>query len=30
MAAVGVESFYERYGFRRRSDRQPGMFRVWS
>jgi GNAT superfamily N-acetyltransferase len=30
MAAVGVEPFYERYGFRRRSDRQPGMFRVWS
>lgn len=30
MAAVGVEPFYERYGFRRRSEQQPGMFRVWS
>jgi GNAT superfamily N-acetyltransferase len=29
MAAVGAEPFYERYGFRRRPDRQPGMFRVW-
>lgn len=29
MAAVGVEPFYERYGFRRRSEQQPGMFRVW-
>ncbi len=29
MAAEGVEAFYERYGFRRRGDRQPGMFRVW-
>lgn len=29
MAAVGAEPFYERYGFRRRSDLQPGMFRVW-
>lgn len=30
MAAVGVAPFYERYGFRRRPDRQPGMYRVWS
>jgi GNAT superfamily N-acetyltransferase len=30
MAAVGVEPFYERYGFRRRPEQQPGMFRVWS
>ena len=30
MAAVGAEPFYERYGFRRRSEQQPGMFRVWS
>jgi GNAT superfamily N-acetyltransferase len=29
MAAVDVESFYERYGFRRRPEAQPGMFRVW-
>jgi hypothetical protein len=29
MAALGAEPFYERYGFRRRSDAQPGMFRVW-
>jgi predicted N-acetyltransferase YhbS len=29
MAAVGAEPFYERYGFRRRSDQQPGMFRRW-
>jgi GNAT superfamily N-acetyltransferase len=29
MAAVGAEPFYERYGFRRRSDWQPGMFRRW-
>lgn len=30
MAAVGAEPFYERYGFRRRSDEQPGMYRVWA
>lgn len=30
MAAVGAEPFYERYGFRRRSEQQPGMFRVWA
>ena len=30
MAAVGAETFYERYGFRRRSDQQPGMYRVWA
>jgi GNAT superfamily N-acetyltransferase len=30
MAAVGAESFYERYGFRRRGEAQPGMSRVWS
>jgi GNAT superfamily N-acetyltransferase len=29
MAAVGVEGFYERYGFRRRSDQQPGMGLRW-
>jgi predicted N-acetyltransferase YhbS len=29
MAALGAEPFYERYGFRRRSDAQPGMLRVW-
>lgn len=29
MAAEGVEAFYERYGFRRRPDDRPGMFRVW-
>ena len=29
MAASGVEGFYERYGFRRRDDDRPGMFRVW-
>jgi ribosomal protein S18 acetylase RimI-like enzyme len=29
MAAVGAERFYERYGFRRRGEQQPGMFRVW-
>jgi GNAT superfamily N-acetyltransferase len=29
MAAEGVERFYERYGFRRRPDDRPGMFRVW-
>ena len=30
MAAVGSEPFYERYGFRRRSEQTPGMFRVWT
>lgn len=30
MAAVGAEPFYERYGFRRRGEQQPGMFRVWA
>jgi len=30
MAAIGAEPFYERYGFRRRSEQQPGMFRVWT
>ena len=29
MAAIGAESFYERYGFRRRPEQQPGMFRRW-
>ncbi|HEX6230165.1 MAG TPA: GNAT family N-acetyltransferase [Actinomycetota bacterium] len=29
MAAEGVEGFYESYGFRRRPDDRPGMFRVW-
>ena len=29
MAADDVEGFYERYGFRRRPDRQPGMYLVW-
>ena len=29
MAATGVEAFYERYGFERRPDDRPGMFRVW-
>ena len=29
MAAADVEGFYEGYGFRRRPDRQPGMYRVW-
>lgn len=29
MAAEGVEAFYEPYGFRRRPDDRPGMFRVW-
>ena len=29
MAARNVEGFYERYGFRRRPDDRPGMFRVW-
>jgi GNAT superfamily N-acetyltransferase len=29
MAAEGAEGFYERYGFQRRPDDRPGMFRVW-
>lgn len=29
MAAEGVEGFYEPYGFRRRPDDRPGMFRAW-
>jgi GNAT superfamily N-acetyltransferase len=29
MAAQNVEGFYERYGFHRRPDDRPGMFRVW-
>lgn len=29
MAASNVEGFYERYGFRRRPDDRPGMYRVW-
>lgn len=29
MAAEGVQPFYERYGFRRRPEDRPGMFRVW-
>jgi GNAT superfamily N-acetyltransferase len=29
MAAAGAEAFYRRYGFERRSDDRPGMFRVW-
>ena len=29
MAAEDAEGFYERYGFRRRPDDRPGMFRVW-
>lgn len=29
MAAQNAEGFYERYGFRRRPDDRPGMFRVW-
>jgi GNAT superfamily N-acetyltransferase len=30
MAAVGVKDFYHRYGFRRRPDDRPGMFRIWT
>jgi len=30
MAAAGAGAFYERYGFQRRSDRQPGMYRRWA
>jgi predicted GNAT family N-acyltransferase len=29
MAAQDIAPFYERYGFRVRPERQPGMFRVW-
>jgi GNAT superfamily N-acetyltransferase len=29
MAAERAEGFYEPYGFRRRPDDKPGMFRVW-
>jgi len=29
MAAENVEGFYEHYGFHRRPDDRPGMFRVW-
>jgi len=29
MAAEGVERFYDRYGFERRPDDRPGMFRIW-
>lgn len=29
LRAENVEGFYERYGFRRRPDDRPGMFRVW-
>ncbi len=29
MAAEGVTGFYERYGFARRPEGRPGMFRVW-
>jgi GNAT superfamily N-acetyltransferase len=29
MAAQNVEGFYERYGFQRRPDDRPGMYRVW-
>lgn len=29
MAASNVAGFYERYGFRRRPDDRPGMYRVW-
>jgi predicted GNAT family N-acyltransferase len=28
MAAKDVEGFYRRYGFERRSDDRPGMFRI--
>jgi GNAT superfamily N-acetyltransferase len=29
MAASGAAAFYERYGFERRPDDRPGMFRIW-
>ena len=29
MAAQDADGFYERYGFQRRPDDRPGMFRVW-
>jgi ribosomal protein S18 acetylase RimI-like enzyme len=29
MAAKEVEEFYEKYGFARRAENRPGMFRVW-
>ena len=29
MAARGYAGFYEKYGFARRPDEAPGMFRVW-
>ena len=29
MAAAGVEAFYEKYGFTRRPDHRPGMYRMW-
>ena len=29
MAAENAEGFYENYGFHRRPDDRPGMFRVW-
>lgn len=29
MAAKDVEGFYRRYGFERRPDDRPGMFRIW-
>jgi GNAT superfamily N-acetyltransferase len=29
MAAKDAEGFYERFGFQRRPDDRPGMFRVW-
>ena len=29
MAAEGAETFYRRFGFERRPDDRPGMFRIW-
>ena len=29
MAAAGVEGFYHRYGFQRRPEERPGMYRIW-
>jgi len=29
MAAAGVEAFYAKFGFTRRPDNRPGMYRVW-